>query len=387
MSYDFDTPIDRRQTGSLKWDKYKNRDVLPLWVADMDFVSPPAVIESLQKRAAHGTFGYTVPYDAVVHAVIAYLRRQHALSVEPEWLVWLPGLVQGLNLCCRAVGKPGDSVMTTTPVYSPFLSAPPNSGRRLTAVPLHIKDSEWTFDFAAMEAAVTPDTRLFILCNPHNPVGRVYRREELEALADFCLRHNLILCSDEIHCDLILEDHPHLPALSLGESIARQSITLMAPSKTYNLPGLACSYAIIPDPQLRAAFRKVSRGIITEINAFGYAGCLAAYQHGEPWRQSLLNYLRQNRDTLYAFIRERMPAIRLLPMEATYLAWLDVRELPVENPHAFFEEAGVGLSDGSWFGMDGYLRLNFGCPRATLMEALEKMARASKKLTPVTKTL
>ncbi len=375
--FNFDQTRDRAGTGSLKWDRYAGRDILPLWVADMDFESPPAVIEALHARAAHGVFGYTIPHDGVVREVQAYLGRRHGIEARAEWIVWLPGLVPGLNIACRAFGEPGDSVMTCTPVYPPFLSAPAFQDRRRIAVPLHLEQGRWAFDWAAMERAVTPGTRLFILCHPHNPVGRVWRRAELEQLVDFCERHNLILVSDEIHCDLILDDVPWTPTLALGEKAAARTITLHAPSKTYNLPGLACAYAVIPDDGLRTTFLRACRGLITEINAFGYAGCAAAYRHGEPWRQALLGYLRGNRDLVYSFIRERMPQIGLQPMEATYLAWLDVRALKLEHPHRSFEEAGVGLSNGVDFGAPGFLRLNFGCPRAQLREALERMARGS----------
>ncbi len=376
MSFDFDTAVDRTGTGSLKWDKYAGRDVVPLWVADMDFQSPPAVIEALRARVEHGIFGYTVPHEEVVQETLAYLHRVHGLTARPEWLVWLPGLVPALNVACRAFGEPGNEVLTCTPVYPPFLSAPGFSDRQRVTVPLALDGSRWSMDWEGLERAVTPDTRLFILCHPHNPVGRVWTRDELEHLVDFCDEHELVLCSDEIHCDLILDDVPHIPALSLGEAALRRTITLLSPSKTYNLPGLACAYALIPDDGLRTAFKRSARGIITEVNTFGYAGCAAAYRHGEPWRQELLAYLRDNRALVYSFIREQIPAIKLQPMQATYLAWLDVRELDLDHPVNFFEEAGVGLSNGIDFGAPGFLRLNFGCPRARLLEGLERMARA-----------
>lgn len=376
MPFEFDTAPDRQNTGSLKWGKYAGRDVVPLWVADMDFLSPPAVIEALRQRVDHGVFGYTVPYDEVVRAVLAYLSRRHGLEVRPEWLVWLPGLVPALNVACRAFGEPGHEVLTCTPVYPPFLSAPGFSDRKRVTVPLAVEGSRWVIDWEGLERAVTPETRLFILCHPHNPVGRVWTQEELERLVDFCDEHELVLCSDEIHCDLILDDVPHVPTLSLGEAAQRRTITLLSPSKTYNLPGLACAYAVIPDDGLRNAFKRAARGIITEVNAFGYAGCAAAYQHGEPWRQELLNYLRGNRDLVYRFAAEHLPGVKLLPMQATYLAWLDVRELDLDQPVKFFEDAGVGLSNGHDFGAPGFVRLNFGCPRARLQEGLERMARA-----------
>ncbi|MCP5489452.1 MAG: putative C-S lyase [Verrucomicrobia bacterium] len=377
--FDFTSSIDRTGTGSLKWDKYQGRDVLPMWVADMDFVSPPDVLAALQNRVDHGVFGYTLPYQEVVEEVLAYLKRQHGLEAEADWLVWVPGLVPALNLCCRMVGDPASAVMTSTPVYPPFLSAPHFSNRKRITVPLRLREGTWDFDWEAMEASVTSDTKLFILCHPHNPVGRVWNRDELERLLDFCERHDLVLVSDEIHCDLILDDVPHVPTLSLGERARERTVTLHAPSKTYNLPGLACSYAVIPNPALRKAFQTAARGIITEVNALGYAGCAAAYRYGEPWRQALLKTLRQNRDLVFDFVRDRLPGITMHPMAATYLAWLDVRALDLPAPVSFFEDAGVGLSNGIDFGAPGWLRLNFGCPETTLLEGLHRMEKAIAK--------
>ncbi len=376
--YDFDTLPDRRRTGSLKWDKYAKRDILPMWVADMDFTSAPEIMAALRERVDHGVFGYTVPYEAANSAILGYLRRAHGYAAQEDWLNWLPGLVPALTLCCHAFAGPDESVMTATPVYPPFLSAPEYAGRERITVPLRLDARDrWTLDFEAMEKAVKPNTRIFILCNPHNPVGRVYTRAELQELAAFCDRHDLVLISDEIHCDLVWGDSArHLVTATLGPEVAARTVTLMAPSKTYNLPGLSCAYAVIEDPKLRHRFRRAIRGIITEVNCFGYAGCVAAYEHGEPWRQALLAYLKSNYDYLVDFLRARLPGIGHHPMEATYLAWFDVSALGLDDPAGFFERAGVGLSDGVPFGAEQCLRLNFGCPRPRLTEALERMERA-----------
>lgn len=375
--YNFTEAPDRAGTGSLKWKRYEQRDILPMWVADMDFTSPPEVIDALRARVEHGVFGYTVPTEEAEHETLAYLQRRHKLSVEEDELVWLPGLVQGLNLVCRAAGAAGDAVMVNTPVYPPFLSAPPQSDRERIAVPLTLRGEDWTFDRAAMEATVTPRTRLFILCNPHNPVGRVFRREELEWLLDFCEAHDLWICSDEIHCDLILDDVEHIPFLALGERAAKRTIAFYSPSKTYNVPGLACAYAVIPNPELRTAFRKVCRGIITEVNCFGYTGCAAAYRHGEPWRRELLQVLRANRDLVRDTLRERYPDATMPRTESTYLAWLDLRAWNFPHPAAHVESHGLGLSNGIDFGASaGHLRLNFGCPTARLQEGLDRLAKA-----------
>ncbi len=376
--FDFETLPDRRGTGSLKWDRYAGRDVLPMWVADMDFVSPPCVVEALRQRVEHGVFGYTVPYEEVTEATLAYLRERHGVTARREWIVWFPGLVPALNVLCRSLGAEQDEVLTATPVYAPFLTAPVFSGRKILPIPLTLDADRWLLDLAAMERAITPRTRLLILCNPHNPVGRVFTETEVRAVADLCRRKGLVLCSDEIHCDLILDASRHVCAATLAQDFPENLVVMLAPSKTYNTPGLACAYAVIPDEKLRRRVQDAARGLITEINAMGYTACAAAYRDGEPWRQQLLAHLRANRDFLYDSIRAEMPRIRLRPMEATSLAWLDVRELGLTDPSAFFEKGGVGLSDGRAFGPggEGFVRLNFGCPRARLVEALERMKRA-----------
>lgn len=376
MEFDFDQIIERRGTGSEKWINYEGTNILPLPVADMDFASPPAVVDALAERVKHGVFGYSQPTPSLIDTIRDMCERRYGWKIDPEWIVWLPGLVSGLNVTCRAVGEKGDAVMTSTPVYPPFLTSPHNMGRELVAVPLLCRDGTWEMDWDRMEKAVTPSTRLFLLCHPHNPVGRVFRREELQRLADFCLRHKLVLCSDEIHCDLILDDLPHVPAASLNEEIAASTITLMAPSKTFNVPGLGCAFALIPNEKLRTRFRRAALGIVPQVNVFGYVGCEAAYRHGEPWRRELIAYLRGNRDRVEEFVRNELPGVKMTHIEATYLAWLDVKELGLDNPVAFFEEAGVALSNGRFFDGEGFVRLNFGCPRATLDEALSRIRRA-----------
>ena len=381
MNFDFDTAPERRGTDSQKWQKYAGRDVLPLWVADMDFMSPPAVIAAVQARAAHGVFGYARPVKSSVDAFVNALAARYGWRIDPEWIVWLPGLVVGLNVTAQAFAGPGDEVLTVTPVYPPFMSAPKNSGRISVQVPLllNVAAQRWEIDWAALEKAITPRTKLFILCNPHNPVARVWRRDELVRLGEFCTRHNLVLCSDEIHCDLILDDLPHVPTALLGAEIANRTVTLMAPSKTYNMPGLGLSLAIIPDAKLRAQFVRATAGIVAEVNTLAYTACAAAYRDSEPWRQELLQYLRGNRDVLLDFVRRELPGVRVeAPIEATYLAWLNVSALKLADPVAHFESNGVGLSEGAFFGMPrgSHVRLNFGCTRATLTEALARMKRA-----------
>lgn len=380
MAFDFDTPIQRAGTDSQKWQKYAGRDILPMWVADMDFKCAPPILAAIHERVDHGIFGYSRPVKSTVDAVVDAMQRNYGWKIDGSWIVWLPGLVVGLNVTAQAFAEPGDEVLTLAPVYPPFMSAPKNSARVSTQVPFVLKDRAWTIDWAALERAVTPRTKLFYLCNPHNPLARVWRRAELERLAEFCLKHSLILCSDEIHCDLILDPSlKHVPSALISPEIAARTITLMAPSKTYNVPGLGCSIAIIPDAMRRARFVRASAGIVAEVNNLGYVACEAAYRDCEGWRQELLAYLRGNREFLLDFLADEMPAIFMeAPMEATYLAWLNVAKLGLADPIAHFENHGVGLSEGAYFGAKKgeHVRINLGCTRATLTEALTRMKRA-----------
>jgi len=382
MTFDFDTPVPRAGTDSQKWQKYAGRDVLPLWVADMDFPASPAIIAALQQRVAHGIFGYARPVPSQVEAVVSALATRYGWQIDPTWLVWLPGLVVGLNVTAQAFAAPGEEILTLAPVYPPFMTAPKNSGRVSVTVPfaLHATAARWEIDWAALERAVTPRTRMFYLCNPHNPLARVWRRDELAQLAEFCLRHRLLLCADEIHCDLILDPSlAHIPAATLSPEIAARTVTFMAPSKTYNIPGLGTSLALIPDAALRAQFVRATAGIVAEVNTLGFTACEAAYRDSEDWRQALLAYLRGNRDYLLSFVARELPGIKVeAPIEATYLAWLNVTALGLTHPTAHFEKHGVGLSDGVPFGASPghYVRLNFGCPRATLTKALDRMKSA-----------
>ena len=376
LGMDFDSPIDRRQTNSMKWDKYGDRDVIPLWVADMDFRSPPSVIDALSRHAAHGVFGYPTVPPALVDVIQSRLDENYGWKVNEQWLVWIPGLVTGLNIACRAAGDDHEDVMTAVPVYPPFLKAPEYSGRHLVTVPLALTGGRWEFDLDRIDSAIGPSTRLFILCNPHNPVGRVYNRDELAALAGLCEKHDLIVCADEIHCDLILDvDKRHIPFAMLSPEVADRTITLMAPSKTYNIPGLGCSFAVISNPRLRQRFKVAMRGIVPMVNAMGFTAAQAAYRDGGEWLSALLSYLRRSRDMVAAAI-DQMPAVSAAHVEATYLTWIDMRETNVKDPAAFFEAAGVGLSDGREFGGPGYVRLNFGCPHALLQHGLERMRGA-----------
>jgi cysteine-S-conjugate beta-lyase len=381
MSFDFDTVPHRLGTDSQKWQKYAGQDILPLWVADMDFRSSPAILKALHDRVEHGIFGYARPTASTVSAVTDALAARYGWTIDPAWIVWLPGLVCGLNVTAQAFAQPGEEVLTLTPVYPPFMTAPKNSGRVSVTVPFVLNSSStparWDIDWDALERAVTPKTKLFFLCNPHNPLARVWRRDELVRLGEFCERHDLVLCSDEIHCDLILDPSlPHIPTATLSPAIAARSLTLMAPSKTYNVPGLGTSFAVIPDAALRARFVRATAGIVAEVTTLGFAACEAAYRDSEDWRQELLAYLRGNRDFLLDFLARELPGLFIAtPMEATYLAWINVESLNLADPIAHFEKHGVGLSDGAFFAAQrgSHVRINIGCPRATLAEALRRM--------------
>ena len=383
MTYDFDRIIDRRHTESAKWRLY-DKDVLPLWVADMDFAAPEAVLRALEERVAHGVFGYGMPPDGLREVIQERLARLYGWRVEADEIFFIPGVVTGFNHVCQAIGAPGDEVLVEPPVYYPMLDAPDNAGRTLKTAPLVEGPKRYERDLDAFERAITEHTSLLLLCNPHNPVGRVFERAELEQLAEICLRHDVIICSDEIHCDLVFQGHPHVPIASLSPEIAAQTITLFAPSKTYNVAGLSCSAGVVQNPELRAKLKTAGAGLIPHVNVLGYTATLAAYRDGQEWLDEVLVYLEANRDHLLDYITAHLPNIKCQRPEGTYLAWLDCREAGIPgNPHKFFlERARVALNDGAVFGEggEGFVRLNFGCPRTTLTEALERMRKAMETL-------
>jgi cysteine-S-conjugate beta-lyase len=382
MPYDFDRPPQRRGTDSLKWQRYGT--ALPLWVADMDFAAPESVLDALRQRVAHGVLGYGAPPGALTETVCARLARLYDWMVAPDQIVYLPGLVSGLNVVCRAVGEPGDEVVVQTPVYPPFLAAPVNQERRLVTAELTPEHRDgrlhYSFDDTAFAATISPRTRLFLLCHPHNPVGRAFSVDELKRLAALCEQRNLVICSDEIHCDLLLDGRRHTPLATLAPEIAQRCITLMSPSKTFNIAGLGASFAVIQNPELRRRFKQAMHGIVPDANVLALTAARAAYQHGDDWLRALLDYLAANRDYLVNYVAGHWPRMRCTVPEATYLAWLDCRNMGiVGNPHTFFlSNAEVAFNDGATFGPGGagFVRLNFGCARAVLAEGLERMRTA-----------
>jgi len=373
----FDEIIARRGTGCIKYDRRPELD--PFWVADMDFASAPCILEALHRRVDHGIFGYAQAHESLNDAVVAYLKARRNADVPHEHIVHLGGLVPALSLAGRAFCKPGEALMTCTPVYPPFLGVHHDANIELITVDHVLANGAWTFDWEAMERAVTPATKVFLLCNPQNPLGRVFPREDVVKLAEFCERHDLVLVSDEIHCDLIFDEAltPHVSALNLPERFASRSITLLSPSKTWNIAGLGYAYAVIPDDSLRRRFNAARGHTLAEINALSYHAAEAAYRYGEAWRQALIGYLKTNRDVLVDFIAQQCPGFAILPGDATYLAWIDASESGLEKPAQHFEDrAKLFLSDGAFFGWPKHVRFNFGCPRDRMLEGLEKMRAA-----------
>jgi cystathionine beta-lyase len=382
MTYDFDRLVDRRNTDSSKWQKY-GPDVLPLWVADMDFQSPEPVIRALRERVHHGVFGYLAFEQPEFHELFAdRLLKRYGWRVSPDAVVIIPGVIPGFNVAGRVLAAPGDGLILQTPVYPPILRAASSIGLTREEAPLARRaDGRYEVDLDAFSAGIRARTRFFLLCNPHNPVGRVFTRDELSRLAQVCLRRGLAIVSDEIHCELTLGNNRHTPIASLDPEIAERTITLMAPSKTFNLAGLKCSVAIIPNATLREKFVNGRIDLVQTVNVFGYTAAFAAYRDGQPWLDELLRYLEANRDFVVDYVRARLPGVVVAPPEATYLAWLDCRNAGEagRDPFTFFlERARVALNDGALFGPGGtgFVRLNFGCPRSLLTQALDRMREA-----------
>ncbi|MFD2257943.1 MalY/PatB family protein [Luteolibacter algae] len=381
MSFDFDTVVARRGTGCIKYDRKPNLD--PFWVADMDFVSDPAILSALHERVDHGIFGYPQAHVGLVDAIRGYLKTRRGVELKEEHLIHLGGLVPALSLAARAFCGDGGELMTCTPVYPPFLGVHHDADAKLLTVDHIFKNDRWEFDWEEMKKAVSPNTKLFLLCNPQNSLGRAFSAEEVTKLAGFCEKHDLVLVSDEIHCDLVFDEEttPHFSAAQLPEALAKRSITLLSPSKTWNIAGLGYAFALIPDDSIRRRFNAARGHTLAEINALSYYAAEAAYKEGEPWRQELVAYLKTNRDELVRFINDECEGLKIHAPEATYLAWIDARGLGVENPANFFEqEAGLFLSDGAFFGWPGYVRFNFACPRSRMLEGLEKMKTAIENL-------
>lgn len=377
----FDNIIQRRGTGSIKWDRRPNLD--PYWVADMDFTSPQPILDAIQQRLNHGVLGYAQAHESLNHTLLDYLKNRHGADCSLDQITHLGGLVPALSLAARGFTNPGDALITCTPVYYPFLGVGKDANIETITVPHIFENEKWRFDFPALEKAVTPKTKLFLLCNPQNPLGRSFTKQEIIQVAEFCANHNLLLVSDEIHCDLVFneDDQPFFSALNLPEKHLQNLIVLQAPSKTYNIAGMGYAFAVIPNPTVHAKFDAARGHTLSEINCLAYFAAEAAYAHCEPWRQELLAYLSKNRDTLTNFVRSELNGCTIPDMEATYLALIDCSHLPIGNPATFLEkEAGLFITDGKAFGAPQKIRFNFGCSHSRVLEGLEKIKTAFAKL-------
>ena len=376
----FDQIIDRRASDSIKWNVYGN-EILPMWIADMDFRSPEPVIKALHERIDHGIFGYGCPPEGLKQAIITHLVETQHWSIEEEEISFISGVVTGFNHAIYSLTSPGDKVMIQTPVYPPFLVAPKLAGRECVHNNLiRQSNGRYEIDYDDFETKCADGVKLFILCNPHNPVGRVFTKDELSKMAEICLRYGVKICSDEIHSDLIFSGNHHIPIASLSPEVAQNSVTYFAPSKTFNIAGFSTSVYVAKDEEMHKTLSNSMKMLLGHPNILGLHAAYAAYQYGRPWLQELLKYLESNRDYLYERVQNDLPGVDMWSPEGTFLGWLDCRELDLEcSAHTFFlEQAKVGLNAGGDFGDSGkgFVRLNFGCPRALLSQALDQMQEA-----------
>ncbi|MDH4191026.1 MAG: PatB family C-S lyase [Betaproteobacteria bacterium] len=377
MSFDFDAPIDRHGTWSLRWERLAGRDIIPLWVADTDFRAPEAVIDALRRRVEHGIFGYTVAPGELREAIAARALRLYGWRIQPEWIVFLPGVVPGLHMAVRELSAPDEHVLLPEPIYQHFRRAVERAPRAYDAVALVLREGRWLLDEEQLVARLRSNSRLLLLCNPQNPGATVYTRVELERIASIAEHHDLVICSDEIHADLVLDPAAsHVPIASLAREISRRCVTLMSPNKSFNLPGVGCAWAVIEDDHLRRRFSTELHATVHDPSLLGYVAALAAYRDGTPWLAAQIDYLRGNRDRVVAMVAATR-GMTMARMQATYLAWIDVSRLALRDPDSHFLAHGVALSPGAQFGAPGFVRLNIGTQRRILEEALQRMARAA----------
>ena len=373
----FDVPVERRGSWSTRWERYP-ADVIPLWVADTDFPAPPKVIEAMQRRIAHGVFGYSVPPAALREAVIERMQRLYAWRVEPDWVVFVSGIVPGLHLAARHLTRSDQHALVPTPVYHHLKRSLVLAKREHTDVPLVLSKGRWVWDEDFLASAAKPNSRLLFLCNPQNPGGTIFTRDELGRLAAYAEKHDLVVCSDEIHADILLDEgKPHVPIASVSREACRRTVTLISPNKAFGFPGAGCAFAIIEDPDLRRAFSSDHHATVHDPSVFGYEAALAAYRECGEWLEAQLSYLRANRDTVEKSIAS-IPALKMAHVEATYLAWIDATGLGVADPYEHFLKNGVALSPGAQFGAPGFVRLNFGTQKALLEQALKRISSASR---------
>lgn len=389
MRYDFDTPIDRRGTSSFKWDAndvyYGRADVIPMWVADMDFACAPAIVDAVQKRAHHPVYGYTIRQDDYYEAVMGWLQRRHGFAVKKEHLCFAPpGVIYAMLVVLRLITKPGDKVLIPMPNYDPLFDMVQKSGRELVESPMVWRDGRYTFDFDDLAAKAAGGVKALVLSSPHNPTGRVWSREELRKIADICLEHSVFMMIDEIHCDFVPKDHPHVAFGTLGEGVLRQSMVCYSANKGFNLGGLGMSTIVLADDGLRARFIDEMLVAQTRLDTiFGAAALIAAYNEGEEWLDQAIEYVQENKKYADHFLRQRVPEIRMIPSEGTYLVWLDCSGLGLKGKDLerfLVDQAGVAFCAGYEFGAEGesFVRMNVACPRCTLTEALTRVETAIK---------
>lgn len=384
--YNFDEIVPREGTNCIKYDAlerfFGSKDVLPLWVADMDFKTPDFIVDAIKKRAEHEIFGYTFRGDSYYNSIIGWMKRRHNWDIQKEWISFSPGVVAGLTFGIEAFSKPGDSVIVQPPVYFPFFDCVKGTKRKLIENPLKIENGRYTFDFEDLKAKIDKKTKLLLLCNPQNPGGTVFSKEELTELATICLENKIMVISDEIHSDLIFNGHKHIPFASLSDEIAQNCMVSMAPSKTFNVAGFSSSIVIIPNKTKFARYeRAIGVAHLYMGNIFGSVAMEAAYTQGDEWLGQMIVYLQENYKLLENFFKTKLPKVKVMNPEATYLIWLDFREYGMKNAELMkftLERAKVGLNDGGRFGTggDGWLRINIGCPRSVLAEALERLEKA-----------
>ena len=377
--YDFDEIVPRRGTNSYKWDSAANADIIPLWVADMDFRTAPAVTEALKKRVEHGIFGYTRVPDEYYDAVIEWFSRRHGLHIRKEWIIYTSGVVPAVSAVIKALTVPGDKVLIQTPVYNCFFSSIRNNGCGTVASPLRRTGNTFEIDFDDFEAkASDPDVKVFLLCSPHNPVGRVWTRDELVKMGEICIRNGVIVISDEIHCELVYPGHKHVPFASISPEFAARSVTCVSPSKAFNIAGLQIADIVAADPEIREKIDKaININEVCDVNPFGVIATVAAYGKGEPWLEQLLDYIRGNYDFMVRFCAEKLPEFPIAELQGTYLAWMDCSVLGEKSEimeEELMKNAGIWLNAGTMYGAEGegWLRWNLACPRARLEEALDR---------------
>lgn len=389
--YDFDKIVNRRGTGALKVDalqeRYGNPDLLPLWVADMDFETPSFITGALHRRLEHSLFGYTVEPEEYRPAIVGWIASRHGWKVEPDWLVYIPGIMKGIGLAVNVFVKEDEKIIIQPPVYHPFRIVPQANGREVVYNPLHEnEDGSYSMDFENLEAVADEKCRMLLLSNPHNPGGVVWDRETLVRLADFCHRRHILVISDEIHCDMALWGNKHIPFATVSEEAASCSITFGAPSKTFNIAGIVSSYAIVPDRDIRSRFFGwLKANELDEAPLFAPIATIAAFREGEPWRREMLGYVEGNIDFVMDYCRKHLPAIRPLRPQASFLIWMDCRGLGLEHEQLvdlFVNKAGLALNDGKMFGSggEGFMRMNVGTSRAVLQQAMEQLRQAVETL-------